>query len=233
MAAFRASGTRGLGEELLNPGDAELISAVPGVNTTNGASTLTAASIVTSVIFRSGSGAGYTDTFDTAANIYAALIGNGNAPAIVPGLGFPLRIVNTVAFLETLTLGAGMVAGNGTIATVSASGWRDFWLTFLSAQPPITVVGNNTNGSAVVTFTLAAGQTALAMGPSLTAINIMVGATATGTGIPANTTVLGITQAPGGIIGVTLSANCTSTNTNINISFGSTIQIHGLGAGTL
>lgn len=233
MAAFRPIGTRGMSEETLAAGDLELVSGLAGTNTVAGASTLTGAQLVTGYLFRSGSVAGYIDTFDTSANILAAMAGNGYAPAVVPGLGFTCRIVNTVAFAETLTLGTGMVAGSGSIGSVAASSWRDFLFSFTNVQPLVTLIANTTNGSAVVTWTLPTGMTALQEGPAVTASNVTVGATVTGTGIPAGTTVLGITQGMGGTLGITLSANATATNSNVALTFSSTITVNSTGSGTL
>lgn len=233
MTAFRSTGTRGLSQETINPGDTNLVSGIVGVNSTVGASTLTAAQLITDSVYRSGSTSAYTDTFDTAANIYNALSGNGSAPSIVPGLGFTVRITNSVAYVETLTLGAGMVAGVGTVTSIAASSWRDFLFTFTSVQPSLSNICNTTNGSPVVTWTLSPGQTSELQGPSLLAINLMPGASVSGTGIPAGATVIGITEGQGGTLGFTMSANATATNSNVALSFGPTITVNSSGSGTL
>lgn len=233
MAAFRPLGSRGLAGELLVGGDCELVSGVVGTNAVVGATVITSAQLLTGNVFRSGSTANYTDTFDTASALLTALAGNGFSASIVPSTGFICRIINTVAFTETITLGAGMVAGSGTVTSVPVSSWRDFLFAFISVQTPISVIGNTTNGSAVVTWTLNPGQTSLQGGVSPTAVNIMPGATAIGTGIPTGTTVLGVTQGISGTVGVTLSANATATGANISITFGPTITVHSQGSGTL
>lgn len=233
MAAFRPMGTRGMSEELLNPGDVELVSGVTSTNTTVGAATLTANQLLTGSLYRSGSTAVYTDTLDTASNIYAALAGNGNLPAVTPGLGFTCRITNATAYVETITLGSGHVAGNGTIASIAANSWRDFLFSFVAVQPALTVVGNVTSGTNLLTWTLNPGQVALQEGVAPTSININTGATVSGTGIPAGTTVLGIVQGQGGTTGVIMSANATSTNANIAVSFSSTITVNSSGSGSI
>jgi hypothetical protein len=231
MSAFRPIGMRGMTPDALAGGDCELVSGVVGINTTVGATTITGAQLLAGMVFRSGSTANYTDTLDTAAALLAAL---GGASAVMqPGIGFTCRLVNTVAFTETITLGAGMVAGSGTVSSVAASSWRDFLFAFTSVQPSITVISNTTNGSAVVTWTLPSGQASLPVGVAPSAVNIMPGATVSGTGITAGTTIVGVTQGLGGTLGITLSANATATGSNVALTFGPTITVHSYGAGTL
>jgi hypothetical protein len=90
------------------------------VNTNAGlvGSTLTAGQLVGGVIMRSGPTAAYTDTTDSAANIVAAI------PNPQVGTAFRLRIVNTVAFADTIAAGAGVTL-SGTTA-IAASTYRDF-----------------------------------------------------------------------------------------------------------
>src|SRR3989339_303357 len=75
---------------------------VPATNATVGASVLSAASMVSGNIFRSGSTGAYSDTTDTAVAILAAL---GNPPQ---GTSVHLTIVNGVAFVETVVAGVGV-----------------------------------------------------------------------------------------------------------------------------
>lgn len=232
MAAIRMNGYRALSNELLSPGDTVLTSEIFQPVTTVGAATLSAAAMLNGVLYRSGSTAGYTDTFDTATNILLAMSGNLTNPAVSPGLSFKMRLVNSVAFAETITLGAGMIAGSGVIATVAASSYRDFLFSFTSVQPPISNIANTTSGSAVVTWYLPPGQTSEPQGPSPLSMNIMPGCTVTGTGVPANTTVIGITQGQGGTLGFTMSANATATGA-VTLSFGPTITVSSSGSGTL
>ncbi|MDN7825088.1 hypothetical protein QZN01_20765 [Burkholderia cenocepacia] len=91
---------------------------------------------------RTGSTGAYNDTTDTAANIIAALTAKlGQIPA---GLSYVLRIINGVAFVDTITGGTGVTI-SGT-ATVPASGFRDF---LVKVTGPTTVtmtsIGSGTN----------------------------------------------------------------------------------------
>lgn len=232
MAALRPSGYRGLSEELLNAGDVLLTGDFASTNTTVGATTLAAASMVTGMLERSGSTGAYTDTFDTASNIYNALLGNGYGPALVPGIGFRLKLVNSVAFTETITLGTGMTAGQGIVSSVTASFWREFLFTFTSVQPPVSLIGNTTSGAATITWTLGVGQAALSESPASGSI-VQSGASVAGTGIAAGTTVLGVTQGVGGTTGVTLSGTATATGTNVAFSFGPAILVSSPGGGAI
>jgi hypothetical protein len=232
MAAFRPIGTRGMSEETLNPGDVELVSGVVAQDTTAGNDTLTATALLTGSITRSGPSGAFTDTLDTASNIYNALAGNASAPSVAPGLGFACRITNTTAFTQTISLGTGHLTGVGTIGSVAANSWRDFLFSFTAVQPNLTVVGNVTSGSNVVTWTLPAGQSALNEGVAPNAVNINVGATIYGTNIPSGSTVTGIMQGVGGTIGVTMSANATGTSANIALGFCSTITVNSSGSGS-
>lgn len=232
MSAFKTTGLRAGLQNQFGSGDTLLLPTLVATDATAAGITIPASKMITGLFRRSGPGAGYTDTFDTAVNIYNALVGEGSDPEIAVGDAFLLRIINSVAFLETITLGAGMVAGVGTIASVTASTWREFLFTFLSVQKPISIYCNTTNGSAAVTFVLAPNQTALPMGPAPGSANITPGAFVSGTGIAAGTTVLGLTQAPGGMTGFTLSANATATGTAL-LSFGPYLKVDGPGSGTL
>jgi hypothetical protein len=236
MPGFRLTGDIGaLSDQMIQSGDTPLFGDLLSVNATVGAATITAAQMLTGILARSGSTAGYTDTFDTSTNIYNALSGgvNGVNPVVSPGTSFKLRILNTVAFIETLTAGQGMLfsAVGSNIFTIAASYWRDFLFTFTSVQQPEFVLGNTTNGSPVVTFQLSFGQSSLPITGALGTM-LAVGATVIGTGIPANTTILGITQGQGGITGLTLSANATATGT-ASLTVVPTITVYSIGSGPL
>jgi len=233
MAAFRPVGTRGMSEETLVAGDCELVSGVVATNTTVGNATLPATSLISGSIYRSGPTGAYTDTLDSAANIYLALAGNGNAPAIASGLGFTCRITNATAYVETITLGTGHAQGQGTIATIAANSWRDFLFTFTAVQAPLTVIGNTTTGSNAITWTLPVGQASLQEGVAPNSVNIAVGSTVNCTGFAAGTTVLGVTQGVGGTLGIICSANATSTNSNVAVGIGPTITVNSSGSGSV
>src|ERR1700749_4459284 len=114
MTAMRFSGQRALTTELVLPGDTILVPESFLPVTTAGSATLAAANLVSGVLYRTGPTGVYTDTFDTTANIMTALAGNLSAGSVVPGLGFKLRIVNSVAFVATLAYPTtGFVTGSG------------------------------------------------------------------------------------------------------------------------
>jgi hypothetical protein len=134
--------------------------------------TLTAAAIVGGYITRSGPTAVFTDTTDTAANIYAA---NGSAPAPV---GFPVLIKNTTAYQMTLAAGAGVtLTGN----TIPGNSTAVFFMQIVSATSvlltqfttnPITAPGNLANtaistvGAGTLTAAAIAGQVITRSGPT-------------------------------------------------------------------
>lgn len=108
-------------------------------NSTVGASTLTAAQMLTGNILRSGSTAAYTDTTDTAANIVASI------PNAVVGIGYELTIANTVAFTETIAAGAGVTLAGTTL--ISASSSRKFVVTITDVTTPaVTITGVSSGG---------------------------------------------------------------------------------------
>ena len=89
---------------------------VPQSNSTAAGTTLTAAQLLSPILLRSGPGAGFTDTTDTAAN----LIGAMPTPAV--DTIYKVEIANTTAFQQTIAAGAGVTfsgnlsAGNFVIA---------------------------------------------------------------------------------------------------------------------
>ena len=234
MALFVPTGTRTGFDGRLVPGDlvAGGESVVNGALATAGAGVWTAPLITNGIIRRTGPGAGYADTTATAAEIVAALAGNMPASIITPGISFRMLFINTVAQAMTLTLGVGVQTGLGTL-NCAASLTREYLWTILDTTPEVLVSCATTNGSPAVTFVLPAGQSALPIGSDPQAVNITPGATVSGTGITAGTTVLGVTQGLGGITGVTLSANATATNSLVGLTFGPTLRLDTLGAGTL
>lgn len=225
-------------ERFLSPGDilGGGESALAGTLNTNGAGVWTGAAIATGIIKRTVVGAGFTDTTDTATNIIAALAGNGPQAAGIRGQTFRFLFRNSVAFAHTFAAGVGVVAGDGTLNS-AASAWHEYLVTILCACAPVTLLCNTVNANALVTFVLPANTVALPFvgsnGLGLGAISDLVGATISGTGVTAGTTVLGITQGQGGAIGVTMSANATATSgaVPVSLSFGPTVQFDSLRAG--
>lgn len=88
-------------------------------NTTVGAGTLTAASMITQGITRSGSVAAYTDTTATAAQIVTALGTGVPADSIV---SWVLLIRNTVSFAETITGGTGVTVSGLSVVPPNSTG---------------------------------------------------------------------------------------------------------------
>lgn len=236
MAAFRPTGLKGgVNGEMLMPGDLMLggESLAAGALATVGSGTIAGALIAGGIIYRTGPVAGFTDTTDTAANILVALTGNNYGAEVVPGTTFRLTYVNTVAQNMTYAGGTGVISGLGTL-NVAASTVREYLATVMAVGPVITIAATTVNGSANILFILPTGSVAYPQ-VGYNALNLSVGMSVTGAGIPGNTTVLGITQGQGGIIGVTLSANATATalTPGTAITFTPTIKLDGIRSSTL
>lgn len=166
-------------------------------DTTAGASTISVAALLAGVVNRSGPAAGYTDTFPAAANVLAA------QPDLSVGDNFEFIFRNTVAQAMTAAAGEGVVLG--TNVDVAASLVREYLITILGTGPRQIFSGNLVNGSATVTGV-----------PLANAALVQPGQGVTGTGIPANTTVLSVNANTGTIA---LSANATATATNALTTF--------------
>jgi hypothetical protein len=94
---------------------------------TVGAGVLTAAAMLGGVVQRTGPTGAYSDATDTAVNILAAMSGANIGDSTY---GY---ISNQVAFIQTITAGAGVtIVANGT-STVPANSAREFILTVTSA----------------------------------------------------------------------------------------------------
>lgn len=129
---------------------------------TVGAGTITAAGIYGKITARGGtqSGAAFTDTTDTAANIIAAL-----PTGAVVGTAFKYTYENTTNAAATLTGGTGVTVSGVTV--VPAGQWAEFLVTY-SAANTITMVGYEMGANSselpaqfvtnTTTTTFAAGQ---------------------------------------------------------------------------
>lgn len=203
------------------------------VATTGATDSLPASAIATGLVRRTGPTGNYADVWDTAANIVAALAGNAYAPETILGNSYRLLVINTVAFTATPTFGAGVVVGVGTTSQI-ASAWREYLIGIANVQPVSAIQCNTTNGSKTVTFAFSAGSGVVAhkIGPNAS-VFCTTGATVTGTGIPAGTTVTSVTQGQGGMTGCTISANATADGTNVALTFGPTITVDSLRSGPL
>jgi hypothetical protein len=209
----------------VNPGDVVGGAEVVGALATVGAGTLTAALLTGGILNRTGPTGAFTDTTDTAANIIAALVANypystsaqnglSSGVAVQAGLTFRLRYINTVAFAMTLSAGSGVtITANG---NVSASSVKDYLLTVTNGTPSQVFAVSQTNGSAIIT-----GMT------QFQTSQLSVGMTASGSGLSG--TIISIQ--PG--VGVTLSANASSTLTLNAATFSPSVSIIGLGQGLL
>lgn len=236
MPIFRSAGVNNglLSNNGISPGDVLALgeSFTAGSITTVGSGTWVGAAFATGMIRRTGPAGGFTDTTDSSTNILLAL--GGNAPGgadVIPGTSFRLLFVNTVAFAHTFAAGLGIVSGLG-ILSCAASAWREYNVIVLNSSAQQVLQCTTTNASAVVTFVFPPGQVAYPVGNAFNAINITPGMTVSGTNITAGTTVLGLTQGLGGIIGVTLSAAATGSGATA-LTFLPTIQMDSLRSGTL
>lgn len=199
----------------VSQGDVVAGGEVVGALTTVGAGTLTAALITgNSIISRSGSVAAYNDTTDTAANIISTIAVNNQTP--MPGSTHRLRVLNTVAFIQTLVAGTGVTLVG--VTANAASSFRDYLITLTNTTPTYIASATTTNGSAVITGMDSSKTSAVSPGQLVT-----------GTGIPAATTVLSVQ--PG--IGVTLSANATASSFLVGLTFSPTVTITGIGSGLI
>lgn len=209
-------------------------SLLAGANATVGTTVLTGAQMATGIILRSGSTGAYADTFDTAANIIAALAGNGNAD-VVPGTTFRLLVINSVAFADTVAASAdgSTVVSTATTTAIAASTWREFLITIQSASPASIQQMVVDGSTAVLLFVLSSGTNSRSMGP----LNNLPtpGAVVSGTGIPAAATVLNVNLGQGGALGVTISANTTvaSGAGGTAVTFTPRVKVEGLRSGPL
>lgn len=194
---------------ILMPGDLEATQDVLTPLTTVGSGTILAQLLAASILYRTGPVGAYVDTTDTATNIISQL---GYAQQYD---SYRFRFVNTVAFACTFTGGVGVTVVN---PTINASSVKDFLVQITSAAPQTIVAASQTNASAVVTGMTLAQTNAISIGQSVT-----------GTGIPGSTTVIGIQSG----VGVTLSANATSTAVINALTFSPTVTITGIGQGLL
>lgn len=193
-------------------------------NATAGALSITGAMMASGILSRSGPGAGYIDTFPAASDLVNTLMGSGNfvgtgafsAQGVQPGLSFRFRIINTVAFANTVAAGAGGTLSG--VTTVAASTYRDYLVTITNGTPPQVIAGNTTNANAVVTGMNAGLLSMLTQGMLVT-----------GTGIPGGATIASIQ--PG--VGITLSANATATNTGTALTFSPSYTVAGIGSGAI
>lgn len=148
----------------------------------------TAAMVLGGIINRTGPVGAYGDTLPDASDILLA------QPTLSVGDSFTLKVRNTVAFLNTVVAGVGIVLGANVNNTASLV--REYLFTVLSGGKQQIYAATVTNGTAIVTVTPAQ------------AVTLQSGMGVTGAGIPALTTVIGVNATTGDI---TLSANSTAS----------------------
>jgi len=103
-----------------------------GLSATTG-SVLSAASMLTCAIVRSGPTAAFTDTTDTAASILASL------PGAVENAGYDLTISNTTNYAQTIAAGTGVtLIGDAVVAPLNSARWR-VSVSVAGSSPSITM----------------------------------------------------------------------------------------------
>jgi hypothetical protein len=124
--------------------------------TTATGTTLTAANLLKGVINRTGTSAAFTDTTDTAANIYAAV---GQT-----GFGFYVIIKNGTPYTQTLAGGTGVTFSSSTVVppnsyayflvtvtSSTASVFNHVFTGLLTNNTPLAVTGLSTVGAGTIT----------------------------------------------------------------------------------
>lgn len=224
----------GVTAELLGPGDLMAGGESLGTLSTAVGDTWTASLIMRGIIRRTGTGAGFTDTVDTAQNMLNAMAGNAQQAVTLNGSTFRLLVQNTTAFALTFAAGVGTFPNAGTM-DIAATTAREYLFTVLNATPLVTLQAATVNANPTITFILPPGMTGYPIGPAPNAVTITPGMAVSGTGIAANTTVLGLIVGPAGITGITLSQNATATSAagGTPVTFGPRIQIDSLRSSTL
>lgn len=174
--------------------------------TTAGNGTWLAALILSGVINRSGPGAPYTDTTDTADALIAA------NPSLSVGDSFRFIVRNTVAQAATLAGGTGVELGTNT--AIGASAVREYMLTCLSNKRAAQYAATTVNGSPTISALTQAQVESL-----------MPGMGVTGTGIAANSVITAVNPAAGT---VTLNNNATASGSLVALSFFPRFTLQGL-----
>jgi len=220
VALGRSDG--GLTRELAQ-GDVAAVGDFSTGISTAGAGTLIAAAIAGGIIARTGPGAGFIDTFDSADNILKALGGNYQTPTIAglqpsygggvkPGIAFRFIYQNQVAYAMTAASAASSGVILGTNVNVAASLVRVYQCTVNNATPAQVISGTTVNSSAVITG-MTAAQTAV----------LSPGMSAYGSGVAASALILSVQSG----VGITLTSNATASAT-VSLTFTPTITIVGL-----
>ena len=228
MSAVRPSVYSGGMQRQNSIGDVLLTGAIATAVTTAGAASLTAAAVLGGVIRRSGPAAGFTDTWPTAEQICAALRGHGNNADHVPGLGFSLRYINTVAQANTMAVPAneGISLSTATFSSVvncPASSYKDYFVELVSAPvPAISVTGATFNGTKRLLLAAEAAPGSIVPGMSVY-----------GTGVGASAKVTNLIYGTAGIKEVWVDVASSADGSNIILSLKPTVVVHSTGSGAL
>jgi hypothetical protein len=185
--------------------------------------TWSVAQAMSTILSRSGPGAGYADVTPTSSEWINALLqgayqgGGATTPLGVPvGFSYRFRVLSTVAFANTIVAGTGVTLAG--VTAVAASSYRDYVVTVLNGTPAQQYSATTVNASAVVTG-MTAAQTQ----------NLSPGMLVTGAGIPAAATIASIQ--PG--VGFTLSANATASASLVALTFLPRVEVRGIGGGLI
>lgn len=181
---------------------------------TVGTTAIPAEALMSGLIDRTGSVAGYADTWPTADAILAA------SPNLDTGDSFEFLFVNGVAFADTTAViaNSGVTLVNG---TVTASLIKRFMLTVLAAGRQSIFAAVVTNASAIVNL---ASLGVSASRAATLAQQIRVGMLVTGTGIQAGTVVTAVNSV-NGTITLSLAANASGDSA---LTFTPRVEIRGL-----
>lgn len=192
------------------PGNVLLSQRSIDTNTTAGAATLSALSLVKGILRRTGPAAGFNDTFPSADLLLAQA-----EPDLSVGDSFDFTYINGVAQAMTAVAGEGVVLGSN--VNVAASAIRKYLITILGTGPRQVFQANTTNANAVLTGISPAILANVSPGQGLSGTNIAAGAFVTAVNAPAGT--------------ITMSANATGTAT-VSVTSFARYSVEGLFAAT-
>lgn len=194
--------------------------------TTVGAGTITAAGIVGKATNRTGSTAAYTDTTDTAANLFTAMTGAFNTMA------FEYTYYNNTLGLATITGGTGVTVTAGSVsnALVPPACWARFLVTLTSnaaATMQVVATGPNAVLPASQFTSISSGNGTLAAG-AIEGAAFCTLATSGATALTTRTAAQMLAQVPNGQIGMTWLVRVYNTNAGtLTITGGTGVTVTG------
>lgn len=228
MSAVRPSVFSGGMQRQATIGDVVLCGLLATAITTAGAATLTVGAILGGTIRRSGPAAGFTDTWPTAEQLCAALRSHGNNADHVPGMGFLVRYINTVAQANTMAVPANegislSTAVYSSVVNCPASSYKDYFVELVSAPVAAsTVTAGTANGTKRILLAAEAAPGSIVPGMSVY-----------GTGVGASAKVTHLIYGTAGIKEVWVDVNSTADGSNIIVSLKPTVVVHSIGSGAL